>query len=84
MHTIAWLNAGEKRIAAAERSRARGMEVTALSQFSQRQSQSEGLVLGLPAALRLSYAGESMFWRRCWALSAQDFVSQQANLTQTP
>src|SRR5882762_41742 len=39
MRTIAWLKTGEKDSAVAERARARGLELTALSQFSQRHSQ---------------------------------------------
>ena len=49
MRTIAWLKTGEKDIAVAERARARGLEVTALSQFSQRHSH--------PGALSLGFAG---------------------------
>jgi GntR family transcriptional regulator/MocR family aminotransferase len=56
MRTIAWLKTGEKDIAVAERARARGLEVTALSQFSQRHPQRGALVLGFagctPAELR--------------------------------
>jgi GntR family transcriptional regulator/MocR family aminotransferase len=56
MRTIAWLQTGQKDIAVAERARARGLEVMALSQFSQRNSQRGALVLGFagctPAELR--------------------------------
>lgn len=56
MRTIAWLKTGEKDTAVAERARARGLEVTALSQFSQRHSHPGALALGFagctPAELR--------------------------------
>lgn len=56
MRTIAWLKQGKKDIAVAERARARGLELTALSQYSQRHSQPGALVLGFaactPAELR--------------------------------
>jgi GntR family transcriptional regulator/MocR family aminotransferase len=56
MRTIAWLQTGQKDIAVAERARARGLEVKALSQYSQRSSQRGALVLGFagctPAELR--------------------------------
>ena len=56
VRTIAWLKTGEKDIVVAERARARGLEVTALSQYSQRHSQPGALVLGFagcaPAELR--------------------------------
>ena len=53
---IAWLKTGERDIVVAERARARGLEVTALSKFSQRHSHPRALVLGFagctPAELR--------------------------------
>jgi GntR family transcriptional regulator/MocR family aminotransferase len=56
MRTIAWLQTGQKDIAVAERARARGLEVMALSRYSQRNSQRGALVLGFagctPAELR--------------------------------
>ena len=56
MRAIGWLKTGEKDIAVAERARARGLEIMALSQFSQRHSQPGALVLGFaactPAELR--------------------------------
>lgn len=56
MRTIAWLKTREKDIAVAERARARGLEVMALSQFSQRYAQRGALDPGFagctPAELR--------------------------------
>ena len=56
MRTIAWLKTGQKDIAVVERARARGLEVMALSQYSQRHPQPGALVLGFacctPAELR--------------------------------
>lgn len=46
MRTIGWLKTGEKDSLVAERARAAGLEVTALSQFTLRNTQPGGLVLG--------------------------------------
>ena len=56
IRAVAWLKAGEKDIAVAERARTRGLEITALSEFTQCHSQPSALILGFagctPAELR--------------------------------
>ncbi len=56
MRTIGWLKTKEEDARVAERARAAGLEVTALSQFTQRNTQPGGLVLGFggspPSELR--------------------------------
>ena len=56
MRTIGWLNTGEKDAVVAERARSQGLEIAAISQFTQRHFQRGGLVLGFaacnPAELR--------------------------------
>jgi len=46
MRTIGWLKTGEKDSLVAARARAAGLEVTAVSQFTRRNAQPNGLVLG--------------------------------------
>lgn len=50
MRTIDWLKTGERDSLVAERARAAGLEVTALSQFTLRNTQPGGLVLGFGAS----------------------------------
>lgn len=56
MRTIGWLRKGEDDIAIAQRARARGLELAAISQFAVRHASPAGLVLGFagcaPAELR--------------------------------
>lgn len=73
MRTIALLKTGEKDIAVAERARARGLELTASHSFHSATLTPELWILALRAVLRLSYAVESKFWRRFWALGADGF-----------